>query len=71
MRKIQSDISDIKSNQQIIIGEFAGFEIKFAEVLNTLEKIAKNVDNPKKVRSGATADVQHETVTCYLSPFLI
>ena len=70
MRDIKSDMRKIKSNQQTIIGEIYGIEKFFAEVLRTLEKIAKSVENPAKDTSPPAFDVHTEKVTSYFTVYI-
>ena len=71
MLDIKSDMRDIKANQQTIIGEISDMEKNFAEVLRTLEKIAKSVQETHKVSSPAGFDGQPKKVTCYFTDFVI
>ena len=62
---------DIKANQQTIIGEISDMEKNFAEVLRTLEKIAKSVEKTNKTRSPPAFDGHPEKVTCYFTDFVL
>ena len=64
-------MGEIKDNQKFIIGEISAMEKNFAEVLRTLEKIAKSVQETDKVSSPAGFDGQPKKVTCYFTDFVI
>ena len=64
-------MGEIKDNQKFIIGEISAMEKNFAEVLRTLEKIAKSVKETDKVSSPAGCDGQPKKVTCYFTDFVI
>ena len=70
MQEIKVDIGEIKSNQEIIIGEFSGFEKKMVEYLRTLEKIAVSVENPVKDTSPPTDEVHTEKVASYFTTYV-
>ena len=70
MQEIKVDIGEIKSNQEIIIGEFSGFEKKMVEYLRTLEKIAVSVENPVKDTSPPTGEVHTEKVASYFTTYV-
>ena len=70
MQEIKVDIGEIKSNQEIIIGEFSAFEKKMVEYLRTLEKIAVSVENPVKDTSPPTDEVHTEKVASYFTTYV-
>ena len=61
---------DIKANQQTIISEISGMDKNFAEVLRTLEKIAKSVEKSDKPVSHPASDGHPAKVTCYFTDFV-
>ena len=71
MLDIKVEMGEIKDNQKFIIGEISAMEKNFAEVLRTLEKIAKSVQETDKVSSPAGFDGQPKKVTCYFTDFVI
>ena len=62
---------DIKANQQKIISDIGGIYENFAEVLRTLEKIAKSVEKSDKPRSHPASDGHPAKVTCYFTDFVL
>lgn len=68
---IKSDMREIESNQQTIIGEISDIQKNFVEVLRTLEKSTKSVEKTDKARSPPAIDGHPEKVTCYFTDFVL